>query len=348
MKNNKRNFIIIFIITAIILYFALKDDFLTKVKYLLSFDIKWIIIAFLLILSYWFLKGLVLYYCASKIKKDYTPKKGILLMVTTQFFHAITPFAAGGQPWQIYKLKKDGLTLGESTNVIIQDFIAYQIALVLLGGCAIISNYIIHIFPSDSLLKKLVTIGFIINTAVVIVLFVVAFSKKWNKKLIDGTITFLSKIKIVKDKEEKLKKSEKFIHNFHKSAIILFKDKFNMFRIISLNFIALIGQYLIPFTLFITPSNESSPIKTVVSISSISKTPIACNTPIAIGKSKKEPSFLVFAGAKFTVIFLLGNSIPEFLIADLTLCLASFTRISGRPYNIKTWKSSSNITLNFN
>ena len=170
-------------------------------------------------------------------------------MVTTQFFHAITPFAAGGQPWQIYKLKKDGLSLGESTNVVIQDFIAYQIALVLLGGLAITSNYIFHIFPSDSLLKRLVTIGFIINTAVVIVLFLVAFSKKWNKKIIDGSISFLAKLKIIKNKEEKLKKSEKFIHNFHTSALILFKDKFNMIRIIALNFIALIGQYLIPFVL---------------------------------------------------------------------------------------------------
>ena len=75
-------------------------------------------------------------------------------MITTQFFHAITPFAAGGQPWQIYKLKKDGLTLAESTNVVIQDFIAYQIALVFLGLCAITSNYIFNIFPSDSLLKN--------------------------------------------------------------------------------------------------------------------------------------------------------------------------------------------------
>ena len=193
MKNNKRNFIIIILITAIILYFALKDNFTQKIEYLFSFDVKWLILSFLLILSYWFLKGLALYYCTHKVNKDYTEKKGLLLMITTQFFHAITPFAAGGQPWQIYKLKKDGLSLGEATNVIIQDFITYQIALVFLGGLAITSNYIFHIFPSDSLLKKLVTIGFIINTAVVIVLFIVAFSRKWNKKLIDGSISLSHK-----------------------------------------------------------------------------------------------------------------------------------------------------------
>ena len=315
MKKNKRNFIIIIAITAIILYFVLKDNFAQKIEYLLSFDIKWLILSFLLIIAYWFLKGLVLYYCASKVNKKYTEKKGILLMITTQFFHAITPFAAGGQPWQIYKLKKDGLTLGQSTNVVIQDFIAYQIALVFLGGCAITANYIMHIFPSDSLLKKLVTIGFIINTVVVIVLFVVAFSKKWNKKIIDGTVTLLHKLKIIKDKEEKLKKSEKFIHNFHQSAIILFKDKFNMIRIISLNFIALVGQYLIPFTLLMGLGIYINPLLVIITSAYVML--IGSMVPIPGGTGGLEFSFLAFfknfvTGPKLSIIMIVWRLVTYY------------------------------------
>lgn len=315
MKKNKRNFIIIIAITAIILYFVLKDNFAQKIEYLLSFDIKWLILSFLLIIAYWFLKGLVLYYCASKVNKKYTDKKGILLMITTQFFHAITPFAAGGQPWQIYKLKKDGLTLGQSTNVVIQDFIAYQIALVFLGGCAITANYIMHIFPSDSLLKKLVTIGFIINTVVVIVLFVVAFSKKWNKKIIDGTVTLLHKLKIIKDKEEKLKKSEKFIHNFHQSAIILFKDKFNMIRIISLNFIALVGQYLIPFTLLMGLGIYINPLLVIITSAYVML--IGSMVPIPGGTGGLEFSFLAFfknfvTGPKLSIIMIVWRLVTYY------------------------------------
>ena len=37
------------------------------------------------------------------------------------------------------------------------------------------------------------------------------------------------------------------------------------------------------------------------------------------------------AGAKFTIIFLLGNSIPEFFIAVFTLSFASLTLTSGSP-----------------
>ena len=246
-------------------------------------------------------------------------------MVTTQFFHAITPFAAGGQPWQIYKLKKDGLSLGESTNVVIQDFIAYQIALVFLVGCAIISNYIFHIFPSDSLLKKLVTIGFIINTVVVIVLFIVAFSKKWNKKLIDGSISLLHKIKIIKDKEKQLQKSEKFIHNFHRSAIILFKDKFNMFRIISLNFIALVGQYLIPFTLLMGLGIYINPL--IVIITSAYVMLIGSMVPIPGGTGGLEFSFMAFfknfiTGPQLSIIMIVWRLVTYYfgiVVGGLTL-----------------------------
>lgn len=292
MKNNKRNFIIILVLTVLVLYLALKDNFQEKVKYLFSFDIKWLLIAFSLILLYWFLKGLVLYYCTKKVYDKYTIKQGILLMVTTQFFHAITPFSSGGQPWQIYKLKKDGLSLGQSSNVIIQDFIAYQIALVLLGLIAIITNYQLHLFPANALLKKLVVLGFTINTLVVIFLFLVAFSQKWNKKLIDGSINILYKLKIIKNKEEKLKSSEEFISNFHESAIVLFKDKVNVFKIISLNFIALIGQYLIPFALLMGLGIYLNPIKVIITSAYVML--IGSMTPIPGGTGGLEYSFLSF------------------------------------------------------
>ena len=53
--------------------------------------------------------------------------------------------------------------------------------------------------------------------------------------------------------------------------------------------------------------------------------------PIAIGKSKVEPSFRIFAGDKFITTFLLKNSNPEFFIAVFILSLDSFTVVSGKP-----------------
>jgi hypothetical protein len=56
-----------------------------------------------------------------------------------------------------------------------------------------------------------------------------------------------------------------------------------------------------------------------------------CRIPTAIDKSKNAPSFLVLAGAKFTIILLLGNSKFEFFIAVFTRSLLSLMLVSGRP-----------------
>lgn len=251
MKNKKRNYIIIVIISLIVAFIVFKDNPEEKIKYMLSINPIYLILSFGFMILCWMLKGIVLYLITRKMDNTYTKKDGIKLMITTQLFHAVTPFASGGQPWQIYKLKKRGITIGESTNIVIEDFIAYQMALILLGIVAVSLNHLFNIIPSDTNLRYLVLIGFGMNTLVIIILFILSFSKKWNKKIIDGVIRLLSKVKIIKDKEKFLSKSDEFTTNFHKGAKMLFMDKINFIKVISLNFLALSFQYLVPFTLML-------------------------------------------------------------------------------------------------
>ena len=327
MKNNKKNFIVIFILSALVLYLVFKDNFAQKMKYLLSIDIKWLILAVLLMISYWVLKGIVLYYCVQKFDKTYTRKKGIKLMLTTQFFHAITPFSTGGQPWQIYKLKKEGIQLDASTNIILEDFIVYQIALVLLGLIAVISNRIFNILPKDDFLRYLVTIGFIINALVIVVLFLVSFNKKWNKKIIDGIINLLYKIKIIKDKESLLNKSEIFITNFHKSAKILFKNKKNFIRIIILNFLALILLYLIPYTLMRGLNVNVNPF--FIAVTSAYVMLIGGIVPIPGATGGLEYSFISFfknfvKDPKLSIIMIVWRIVTYYLGIIIGLFILSF------------------------
>ena len=59
--------------------------------------------------------------------------------------------------------------------------------------------------------------------------------------------------------------------------------------------------------------------------------PCPDNKPTAIGRSRPELSFFIFAGAKFIVIFSARNKRPEFLIAVRTRSLDSRTEASGNP-----------------
>src|SRR5699024_4958090 len=112
----------------------------------------WFLVGVGLVFVYLFLRSVEICCTIQKFKPSYTFRKAFRLMLVTQFFNAVTPFSSGGQPFQVYTLKKDGLRVTDGTNVIIQNFIVYQVALVILGVMAIAGNYFFHIFKEVGLL----------------------------------------------------------------------------------------------------------------------------------------------------------------------------------------------------
>ena len=310
MKKSRHfyNGILIVIVTIIVLIFALKDDFLEKIKYLFSFNIWWLILAILLVFIYWFLKSLVIYFCAQKFDHKFSLKKSFGLIMGTQFFNAVTPFSTGGQPYQLYKFKKHGFALEKGTNIIVQDFIVYQIALVFLGTIAIITNNLLQFFPDDGFLRRLVFLGYLINLVVIILLFVLAFSKKSNKIILNFIIKVGAKLKFIKNKEKFLNKSNVIINNFHNNALLLMKSKRMFFNIIFINFIALTCLYLVPFALITGLGESINPFVCIMTSAYVML--IGSFVPIPGGSGGLEFGFVRFYG-----FFIGGAKLSSIMIA---------------------------------
>lgn len=247
--KSKINLAIIFIVTVIVLFLALKDDFDAIIYQIFTIDIKFLVISFLLILAYYFLRTIVLNDIITKFKKDYSFIDAFKLTLKTQFFNGVTPFSTGGQPFQVYMLKKDGIKISNATNIIVQNFIVYQIALVILGLIAVIANYFLYFFKDVTILKHLVTLGFIINILVTAILFVLAFTTKLNRIVGNLIIKLLKKVKVVKNSKELFSKWEEYVENFHDGAIVLLSNKRGFIKGIFYNLIALSSLYLIPLIL---------------------------------------------------------------------------------------------------
>ena len=171
MKKYKTNIIILILISVLIMYLIMKDDFKDIMSALTNIDIKFLFVAFILMGLYVFFQSLSLHLYLKSIKKDYKIKDTFILMCSAQFFNAITPFSSGGQPFQIYLLKKQGIKVTDSGNALLQNFFTYQLALIIMGTFAVITNSFLHIIPSTSLLKNIVLIGYIVNIIVLILLF---------------------------------------------------------------------------------------------------------------------------------------------------------------------------------
>ena len=228
MKKKRISFRVILLATIAVLYFSLKDDYTTIVNTIFSINKGWFLFSFVVLFGYYYFRSLVIYLITKDFNKNYRVKDAMRLVLETNFFHAITPFATGGQPYEVYSLNKHKIKISDAMSISIGNFIVYQIALVSLGLVSIICNYYFN-FVSGSLLKELVTLGFTINFLVIVFLLFISFSKKTDKTVVDFFIELLSKIKIIRKKEKVKEDFHSYLKEFNMGSKMLLKDKSYLF-----------------------------------------------------------------------------------------------------------------------
>jgi len=249
----KRNVIILLVLTIIILYFTLKDNFFEILNALLNINIIWLIISYLLVLSYTFFKSLVTHDILNKLKKNKF-KKIFTIQMITFFFNAITPFSAGGQPFQVYMFNKAGNTLVDSTNTVVQESMIHQISLLLVVVISLILNNFFNIYKIDNFLLIFLIIGFLANVFTVSLLFVISNAKKLDKIIVNFIINIVNVFKKI-NKQETKEKIYESLEKFNENSKILLKNKFRFIRLILTNSAALVCLYLVPLTLTFSLNN---------------------------------------------------------------------------------------------
>lgn len=266
VDNIKKNTILLLGLTIIILVVLLKDDYKDIINALTSMNILYILIAIFFFFLYLFFKSYI-YYITINNKEKISLKESFKHQVITQFFNGITPFSTGGQPMEIYMTTEHGISAVEATNISIQNFIFYQTALVIYGVLAVSYNFIFHIFPKAELLRKLVLLGFLINTFVAVALLAVLISNAFTKKIAFFFVDALSKIKIIKNKEKAKEKVNKTLDEFHKSATELRNRRGLFTKGVILNFISLTCLYIIPLFIVLSLGDTTSlnPMTTLTS-----------------------------------------------------------------------------------
>ena len=296
MKNKKIkyifNFLLIAIVLAIVLYFSLKDNYQEIISTIFKMNYLWILVAILFLIIYRLCTSLGHYYIikANNGKVSYLKCFQINLMIL--FFHGVTPFAGGGQPMEIYFLHKEGISVTKATNITLQNFIVYQIALILTGLFALIYNRIFNVFPNDNLIKYLVVLGFLINTLVLVVTFILSFGKKINKFIIEKGIHFLTKIKIIKDEQKVQDKCQKYLQSFHDNAMELKKNKKIVAFTVLINILGLMTLYSMPYPILRGMNVNINILKVVTAIAYVMI--IGSFVPIPGGTGGIEYSFIFF------------------------------------------------------
>lgn len=162
------------------------------------------------------------------------------------YFSAITPSASGGQPMQMYYMKKDEIPLSKSSLSVLLCVFGYQTSLIVL----FVFSFLFQIGSMSEYLFKikfLLTISSIVNFTLLFFIVGMIFSKKLLPNLINSIFKFLSKIKLLKNLEEKQNKLYTTMDEYHKCAKIFKEKPILLFQILGTYLIQLIVRFSISY-----------------------------------------------------------------------------------------------------
>ncbi len=138
------------------------------------------------------------------------------------YYSNITPGASGGQPMQVYYLKKKDVPIGVGSSVLTLKFFCFQLMLLVLGGIAWAAQ---PGFVADQLwgLKVFLIAGYLFNSfSVGLILFMVV-----NKRMVRFFILLFIRIgtllHICKDPTQSAAKWEGILATFHSSVMLIRK-----------------------------------------------------------------------------------------------------------------------------
>ncbi|WP_291632708.1 lysylphosphatidylglycerol synthase transmembrane domain-containing protein [Clostridium sp.] len=264
MKNYKFNIIlgvasgIIFILLIIFTHGWM--DLIHQMKHL---QIHWIIAAALSMVLYWIFEAKTLQSVIFLIKKDYKFKQAFKVTMTGQYFNAITPFASGGQPMQLYALTKQELGAGSAGSVLMIKFIIYQTILTLYSLILILWKA--GFFRSKmSHLFYLIGLGFTVNASVIVCLIIFSKYRKLTHKLIIALSKILEKFRVVKNISKLEVHINDNLEKFHDNMEIVKHSKGLLFKPVIYTILQLTIIFVIPYFIYLSFGMKGASIESMI------------------------------------------------------------------------------------
>ncbi|MDD3570743.1 MAG: lysylphosphatidylglycerol synthase transmembrane domain-containing protein [Lachnospiraceae bacterium] len=203
---NKRKLIgnllfLVFVFSAMIYYIFQEQD-LTKIMIQIgNANMFYWISGIICVVLFIACESIIIFYLMKSIKQQVKLLHCFLYSFIGFFFSCITPSASGGQPAQVYFMRKDKIPVGISTLILMIVTITYKMVLIALGIVVLIARpaQIMYYFQPAIVFFYL---GIFLNIVVVGFMIFLIFDPALARTALINIIKFLSKCRILKGPEK--------------------------------------------------------------------------------------------------------------------------------------------------
>lgn len=242
----------ILLILAVMLLLLFRAHGIEELRGLLMrMNAAWLIGALGCALLSYFAEMMSYYVIAKKVEGKTSLRTAFRVTMAGQYFNSITPFAAGGQPFQVYYLMQDGIPMGRCANIIMVKSVLFEL-------CVFAISVISFIFSAGKLnriigeFNMFFAIGVTINLAVIVFFGLFLLNKKAARKVVDFGFNLLSRLKIVKNPEKYRKRKEDELEGFCDGSELILSDRKVITKASFYQVLNLLLQYAIPWFMLVS------------------------------------------------------------------------------------------------
>lgn len=298
-KSNKLNLIICGIaFVVMLLYMFFVDKLENLINSIKSINPVFLIIAVGFMCGYWLLEAIGLHMAAKSLDPKVKFKDSLFVTMIGQYFNCITPCATGGQPMQVYYYTKRGLSLGSAMTALVSRFIVYQFILTVYSIVLLICKLSMFTDGIFKGLTVLVLVGFAVNTAVIVMLFMVAFFRKPTTKLAHGVVKLLAKLKIIKDPDEKIIFIDNELGQYHENFLFIKSKPFLIIKMCAATAIQLFLYFSITYVIYLGFGLSETDLFTIIACQAFVLM-ISSFVPLPGAMGAAEGSYAAFFGDIF-------------------------------------------------
>lgn len=170
------------------------------------------------------MEGFMIWYLLKLTERNVSMLRCISYSFIGFFFSGITPSATGGQPAQLFAMKKDRLSMGSSTLSLMTVAVFYKLILVVIGFgillfwkeglCTYLGSYMAFYY-----------LGIFLNGLLVILLLLIMVHGNWMENLLLRIETFCIKIRLCKPSDERKKALHHLVTDYQETLRFLLKHK---------------------------------------------------------------------------------------------------------------------------
>ncbi len=320
MKNGRKgyvwNFIIIGGMTALVLFFSLKDQYQEVMKLILGIPWYW-----LLIIGVWgllgnWIGGKILCLYADHFKSNFRLKEGVINSLVGSFFSGITPSSTGGQFAQVYLFKKQGISYSGGASILWTDFMLYQTSLVLFVTVLFILKFHHYVNMMNQALMLFIFLGYITNVVIIILLWMMVLKPSIYLRLCSGGIHLLKLVHIIKDEQQVKTKMQEKVSSFSNNIKKLQKEKYVFIKSICWNLLRFIIQFVLPW-IIVRSLGYQIAVYEMIDYMTLSSFVVMANTFIPIPGAS--------GGSEFVFSSLFSQVLPQVALASSVMILWRFS-----------------------